>query len=94
MLTLSEVLRVLDSWSDWKRLKQTPGELDALRSRIERLEASLAGRSASAEACPRCHAAQWQLDRTESDPTFGDLGVQRRVYVCRSCGHTEYKQLK
>lgn len=94
MSTLDSILSILSKWPAWQRIVTTPDEVAALRKRVELLEASLRTRAAGEDECPRCHALGWRLVRTEADPTFGQLGVQRRVYACSSCSHSEFKQLK
>jgi uncharacterized protein (TIGR02391 family) len=44
-----------------------------------------------AETCPRCHQASWRLEDSKPDPTFGVLGVVRRMYRCSGCGLSEPK---
>lgn len=93
MTVLGEITTLLEKIPLWKRLKTLPAEVEELKNRVAQLEARVSGGGA-ADICPKCRNPSFELDRTENDPTFGDLGIQRRVYVCSGCGHTEYKQLK
>lgn len=91
MSLLSELNTLLEKIPLWKRLQTMPKELDELRKRVEMLESSMQPKGH--DSCPRCHNNTFALVRTEEDPQFGDLGVQRRVYECTSCKHSEFKQL-
>ena len=44
-----------------------------------------------AEPCPHCHRKGWNVESSQPDPLFGDLGGSRRVYKCQFCGFTESK---
>ena len=49
--------------------------------------------STEGEPCPKCHKRGFQLESSREDPTFGVLGVIRRLYKCSFCGFTEEKQV-
>lgn len=93
MTVVVEVTALLEKLPLWKRLKTLQNEVEDLKAHVAQLEARVAGGGA-ADICPKCRNSSFEINRTENDPTFGDLGVQRRVYVCAGCGHTEYKQLR
>ena len=90
---LSELNSLLEKIPLWKRLQAMPKEIDELKARIVDLETAIKG-GGQEDACPKCHRRTFALSATEDDPTFGKLGIQRRVYVCSSCSHTEYRQLR
>jgi len=92
MSMLGDLTALLEKIPVWKRLKAMPDEVDTLKKRIADLEARL--QAPGEAACPKCHKATFELIRTEDDPTFRRLGVQRRVYKCSECGHSEFKQLR
>ncbi|MCH4582520.1 hypothetical protein [Achromobacter xylosoxidans] len=92
MSLLSELNSLLEKIPLWKRLNSVPKEIDELKERIARLEAAVNG-GGSGDICPKCRKPTFELTDTAPDPTFGDLGVQRRTYRCSSCGHSEFKQL-
>ena len=43
------------------------------------------------EPCPKCRKSGWQLESSEPDPVFGELGGIQRVYKCSVCGFSEKK---
>ncbi len=38
MLSLKDLLAVLDRWDTWKRMRETPDRLDAMESRVADLD--------------------------------------------------------
>jgi len=61
-----------------------------LRNRILDLEARVKELECfDGEPCPRCRKPTWIVEKSEPDPTFGDLGGLRRTYKCTDCGLTE-----
>ena len=91
MFSLSDLIKLLEQIPAWKKLSSMPGEIEALRRRVELLEQS-ANRVPRGDECPKCHGLSYRLDRSERDPTFGALGVQRHFYRCDSCGYEAHKQ--
>lgn len=91
MFSLSDLVKLLEQVPVWKKMAAMPNEIEALKRRIELLERS-ANRVPQGDECPRCHGLSFGLDRTEPDPTFRALGVQRHYYRCGSCGYENYKQ--
>jgi hypothetical protein len=47
--------------------------------------------SAEADPCPKCRKRGWQLESSEPDDMFGELGGIRRLYKCSFCGFSESK---
>ncbi|MDN7871292.1 hypothetical protein QZM26_17940 [Burkholderia multivorans] len=91
-ISSGDLLKLLEQLPVWKQVVGMSKEIEALRKRVELLEQSQQ-QIPQADQCPKCRGLAYRLDRTEADPMFGRLGVQRRVYVCGSCGHTEHKQI-
>lgn len=88
MSALSSLLELLNKWPAWKRITEAPAEIDALRRRVELLEASLRQASPKPDECPRCHALQWRLMGNRKDADFGDMGVSYDTWRCGSCGYS------
>ncbi len=87
---LSELNTLLEKIPLWSRLKSVPSEIDELKARVEALEAAI--NTTAGGKCPKCGKMTFHLDRTEADPTFGHLGVQRDVYQCTSCNYSKFEQ--
>ncbi len=75
----------------WKQVVGMTKEIEALKKRVELLEKSQ-NAAPKADQCPKCRGLSFRLERTELDPTFGDVGVQRDVYQCGSCGYSRFEQ--
>lgn len=91
-ISAADLLKLLEQLPVWKQVIGMSKEIDALKKRVEMLEQSQQS-TPKADQCPKCRGLSYRLDRTELDPTFGELGVQRRVYLCASCRHTEFEQI-
>lgn len=91
MLSVSDILKILDKAPIWKTLKETPKRIEALEARIAALEANkqLPGKSPG-EPCPSCgdHALRRTSSKVSSGP-FGELGARDEVWTCQSCGETD-----
>ncbi|ECZ8127622.1 hypothetical protein F8606_21685 [Salmonella enterica] len=88
---LSELNTLLEKIPLWKKLQHVPDEIELLKKRVEQLENDV--KSTHGKRCPKCGEMTFTLDRTESDPTFGVLGVQRNVYTCSSCHYSKFEQI-
>lgn len=86
---LEDVMKALERIPMWKRVNLLPDQLQALEERVKALEAKLDGPAGL--ACRRCNGQTLMFQRSESDPTFGDLGVQLDFYRCSSCNYEETK---
>jgi len=87
LITVSDLLALLDKIPIWKTLYHLPGRVAALEQRLARLEASPP--APADENCPKCHAAAFKLIASAPDATMGPLGYLRRVYRCSVCSHEE-----
>ncbi|NHB94831.1 hypothetical protein C5469_23035 [Photorhabdus cinerea] len=87
---LSELNTLLEKIPLWKRLQTIPSDVDDLKRRVAELESKI--NSSSGDKCPKCSEMSYGLDRTEPDPMFEDLGVQRDVYKCSKCGYETFQQ--
>jgi len=92
MSTLGDIGKLLEQIPLWKRLKSIPGEVDELRTRLEKLENAIAERPAL-ENCPICGAGNLKVKTVRDHPTFGAMGIQERTMQCDdpNCGHTEQR---
>jgi hypothetical protein len=58
-----------------------------LQNKIKQLE------SVEGDPCPKCRKRGWQIEKSEPDEVFGELGGIRRTYKCSLCGFTESQLL-
>ena len=58
-----------------------------LKNKIKELE------SVEGDPCPKCRKRGWQIEKSEPDEVFGELGGIRRTYKCSLCGFTESQLL-
>jgi hypothetical protein len=88
---IEDILKALDRIPIWKRVSALPTEFDALKARVEALEARLA--PATVDACPSCRAMTFKLieSRPEAGP-FGELGAREYVWQCSSCRYEDIRQ--
>ncbi|WP_063657120.1 hypothetical protein [Candidatus Arsenophonus triatominarum] len=87
---LSELDNLLEKIPLWKKLKSVPSEVEDLKRRVIELEKII--NSKPGDKCPKCGDMTYRLDRTEPDPTFSDVGVNRNFYKCSSCGYATFNQ--
>ena len=91
---IKDILELLGKLPEWNRLLKLPAEVEALRSRVQMLEASLTKRVPLADECLKCHSLTYRLDREEPEPPpFGDMGARQRVYRCATCGFESVQKL-
>lgn len=87
--SIGDLLKVLDQWKDWTRIKTCPDKLDELERRVAALETKPA-----AETCPSCFTG---FLRVEGSRNVWENGVPkpRRHYVCSSedCGFDEWRTM-
>jgi uncharacterized protein with PIN domain len=85
-ITVSDLLKILDSIPVWKDLKALPGRLKSLEERVSALEHKPIASAPKGKRCPFCGEEAFFLEKSERDPIMGDVGVMLRTYKCRSCG--------
>lgn len=89
---VADVLEALDRIPIWKRVSALPEEYEALKARVEALEARL--NPAMGDICPRCKKPEFMLMKTTPLPgRLGELGARQRHRQCSACGHEEKETL-
>lgn len=94
MSTLDTVLGLLGKWPAWKRITAAPDEIEALRQRVEILEAALRTRTPQADECPKCHSLTWRITGNRPDADFGAMGVSYDRWACSHCGYAREVEAK
>lgn len=85
MSIVDDVLKAFDRIPIWKRLQETPKEIDDLKERVATLEALLNGKRPG-DACPFCGALAFRLDVVNQHG-------QREVWKCQECHKTREVRL-
>ena len=84
---LEDVMKAIERIPGWKRIAATPDELDALKKRVEELEAKLS--PPSGEICPICRSPSLKVISSKPHPVFSFAGKKVDTLQCSSCGHKE-----
>ena len=82
---LEDIIRALERVPGWKRIAATPDDLDALKVRVEALEARLA--PATGEICPKCRKPSFRVVSNRPMPHFEWAGKSLDTLRCDACGH-------
>lgn len=87
---LEDVMKTLERIPVWKRLSTLPAEVEALKSRIEAIEAKLSG--ATGDACPKCGEMSFRIISNHPMDGFEDMGVFLDVWKCDKCSYSVEKR--
>lgn len=84
MISVSDVLKLLDGIPIWKSLKALPEKIAALEKRVSELETKLA--APLADNCPKCGSDQFKVAWSRNE--------NQRTYICGSCKYKETRSIK
>lgn len=88
MISLKDLLALLDRYEDWKRIKELPDRVEELEARIAQLEKGPP--NPNLRYCPKCDAYE---GRPDGPPRLLAGGKKTMQYFrCKSCGHG-YREL-
>ena len=87
MVSVSDILAILDKVPLWKSLKALPARMDALEKRLAALEGM--GNAVPGRPCPDCGAKALRRTSSVPHPTFHMLGTQLETWTCQACGGTD-----
>lgn len=87
---IEDIMLALERIPIWKRVAAMPKEVEDLRARVTALEAKLSGKTGA--LCPMCGSVNFKIVSSGPDSTFGALGMQRDLYRCQDCQHSESRQ--
>lgn len=87
---IEDILKALDRMPIWKRLQETPGEVDDLRARVEALEEKLGGQWPP-EICRFCGE---RAARLESSRGPNDKGLMTEFWKCAACNQTDKRLVR
>jgi hypothetical protein len=91
MAVLGEIVEILKRWDVWKRVEAAPDRIDALEKRIADLEARF--QRAPGEACPRCGALDFRVEKSTPGGFAADLGGRIHHMKCGACNFTDEKMI-
>lgn len=95
MLSLSDMVALLEKIPGWKRMVDAPARIDALEKRLAELEIkSRQVARPGGKPCPACGQPAFSQISVRDDPIMGVVGLKRRTYRCDSCQHEEELQQK
>lgn len=100
MISVSDILKLLDQLPVWKTIKLLPQRMDALEKENailkQRLDELLAKpKRAPGEVCRACGApAVRRISTKPSSGPFGRLGATDEVWKCEACGDTETRVVR
>jgi len=89
MFAIKDLLALLEEWPKWKRIRETPDNLEALAARVSELEKKLA--RCPGDGCPKCGELAFRVESSAPDGIFGDVGATKRTMKCEKCGYSESK---
>lgn len=88
MISVSDILAVLNKWPQWKRTTECPDRVDALEERVSQLEKQLQSPlKLPGKPCKAC--GEHAVRRVSSKPIqggLGRLGVKQETWQCEKCG--------
>ena len=90
MLSVSDILKILDNIPVWKTLGTLPKRVEELERRLAAIEA--APKKPADPECPLCHAPM-KVTKVEPHRVFGPMGVQNHTYACTACNHKEERKI-
>jgi hypothetical protein len=82
MSVLGEVVELLKRRDVWKRIEEGPKRIE-LERRVAELEQRL--QRAPGEACPKCGALSYRVDRSEKHLNFVSLGGRVHQPCAKDC---------
>lgn len=91
MVSVKDVLALLDKWPQWKAITGLPARVDKLEARVKDLEDQLSG--GVGDRCPSCGKPSFMVESSKPDDVFGEGGAIRRMYKCSQCGYEEERMI-
>lgn len=90
MISVSDIIKLLEQIPIWKTLRDTPKKIQDLEARMAALETAASAQRAlpkipAAKACPMC-GAEMKVTAERPHPSFAFAGVKLHDMAC-SCGH-------
>jgi transposase-like protein len=84
MISVSDVLGVLNQIAEWKKLKTLPEKVESLEAKIASLESLI--KEPPPPKCPSCGSDEF--------PAVRSRAVNQRTYICEACNYKEVREFK
>ncbi|PCI03443.1 MAG: hypothetical protein COB78_10825 [Hyphomicrobiales bacterium] len=100
MLSVSDILKILDKVPIWKTLSELPRRVEALeqanKALLQKLEdQQKAPKIAPGKTCKACgQPASRRTSSSVSKGPFGDLGARDEIWTCSECGDEDHLTVK
>lgn len=91
VISVSDMLKILDNVPIWKTVKALPARLEALEKRVATLEGRGGPAKTSPWDCTVC-GSRMRVIGERSDPTFGVFGVKLLKLACDICPRETERQ--
>jgi predicted RNA-binding Zn-ribbon protein involved in translation (DUF1610 family) len=100
LISVSDILKILDQVPIWKTVKELPKRVEALEKEHAALKAELdqlrsAPKQKPGETCPAC--GEPAMRRTKSEPTkgtFAGMGLRDETWTCSECGEVDIREMQ
>ncbi|MDO9006329.1 MAG: ABC transporter C-terminal domain-containing protein [Aquabacterium sp.] len=97
MISVSDIIKLLDQLPIWKTIKALPPRIEALENRIAALEGKAAmpapAKFTPGEPCPACGAhALRRTSAVKSKGPFGVLGRKDKIWTCGACKAEDHRE--
>ncbi|EEB70302.1 conserved hypothetical protein [Ruegeria sp. R11] len=89
MVSVSDMLKILEKAPIWKSLKEMPHRIEALEARVAELEAK-PSKPEHLETCEMCGKSA-KITKVQDHPMFGDFGIKLRTVTCEDGHSIDYK---
>jgi hypothetical protein len=89
MVSITDLLNVLNNWKPWQRMREAPDRIDRLEEELAILKRALTAQPDDPRpVCSKCGTGRMAFKSESEDPVFGPLGGKRVTRKCTQCGHT------
>lgn len=94
MISLDDILKVLDTWSKWKAMTGLPDRVAQLEARLKALENGHSTRSGpQPNDCPKC-GGRMRVEEEKPHQHFAFAGVKVHDLKCDGCGNLVQRDYK
>jgi hypothetical protein len=94
MISVSDILKILDQVPIWKALREMPKRMEALEQRIQQLERGAMTppkKPMKGRECSSC-GKEMALVSERKDPALGPVGIKLHKLKCPACGFESDRQ--